>query len=726
MSDKYDRDVEYFDVDDVDVSEENYDDEYLGKVLDEIARIKKEISSLPEEELAGGVRYEEPRKTALFEESSSFVSEKTETNMESLVFAVNELIRKTKESERRLIDEINAIKGNVYRSSVNGDFSATLNTIKTNVKSLEEFVININNAVENMAGIVPNMPLSLSVDTELMRQLYEIKVMLGSSSPTFIKQNGEMLELYNLFSKLKYVVSSNDTTFSEKYSAVDEIVKRLDESKEHDIFPIVASVNAVIDELGSMALDAEIANDVFDYLQQHDGFNISSSRKEAIRSYLSNVSNLLRDGVVDDIDTLPDVIAIKNGLQNNRNEFECESIYSSVLNINIILLSEKDPTKIKALKTDLVKQVKKLTVLEVRDLINYPHVEILRPYKEYKLPTSEGVYSKLGEVKDYLLSNGVKSVNASPVESESDSVPMLLDMDGDLTLSHVIVQVKNDCTAILNRLNEGGFTGADNAISFDETVSQLDRLFEDIKNLASDCENSVMSAIEVLSDAIASVIHIQEESRVDRSKLISDVAFIRSTIENGYEPIYNSPSGQFTGAPKSDLSMRLDSIEQKQQEILAALSALAISRTESVEGRIASIEEKINATVDRVESSMQTISAKFDAIVTFFGESSIADNARIVEEIKLLREQLFAVSMVNVAEGEDERYDSYHNVILSELYALGDDLDTLLAPNNNEEREQISNADVLSEIRKLKRTISKYVPIDDVTQKTKTTKAKKE
>jgi hypothetical protein len=172
--------------------------------------------------------------------------------------------------------------------------------------------------------------------------------------------------------------------------------------------------------------------------------------------------------------------------------------------------------------------------------------------------------------------------------------------------------------------------------------------------------------------------------------------------------------------------MRLDSIEQKQQEILAALSALAISRTESVEDRIASMEEKINATVDRVESSMQTISAKFDAIVTFFGESSIADNARIVEEIKLLREQLFAVSMVNVAEGEDERYDSYHNVILSELYALGDDLDTLLAPNNNEEREQVSNADVLSEIRKLKRAISKYVPIDDVTKKTKTTKAKKE
>ena len=62
---------------------------------------------------------------------------------------------------------------------------------------------------------------------------------------------------------------------------------------------------------------------------------------------------------------------------------------------------------------------------------------------------------------------------------------------------------------------------------------------------------------------------------------------------------------------------------------------------------------------------MQAISSKFDAIVTFLGETSSTDNARILEEIKLLREQLFAVSMVNVADDDNERYDSYHNIILS-------------------------------------------------------------
>ena len=723
MSDKYER--EFVELEDVEVNDEVYDDEELDKVLDEIERIKQEISQFPESKYVGeDLSYVERASTPSYEQgNANFAEQNNETTIESLVYAVNELIRKTKESERRLLDEIKAVKGNAYRSGTGGDFGATLNSIKATVKNLEEIVLNFNGAVENVAGNLPGVPVTLSADTELMRQLYEIKVLLGSSSPTFSKQSGEMLELYNSFAKLKYTVSNKDSTFSEKYNAVDDLVKKLDESKEYDIFPVVAGVNAIIDELGGMTLDEEIANDAFDYLQQHDGFSVSNSRKEAIRSYLSKISNLLRDGVADSVDALPDIIAVKNGLQNNRNEFECESIYSSVLNINITLLSEKDPNKIKELKDEYVKLVKRLTVLEVRDLIKYPRVEISRPYKEYKLPVSEGVYSKLGEVKDYLLDNGVKRVCTPSAENEGVSEPVLLDT-GDLTISHVIVQVKNDCTAILNRLNEGGYSGG-NGISFDETVSQLDRLFEDVKNLAVDCENTVMGAIEVLSDAIASVIHVQEESRVDRSKLINDVAFIRSSIENGYEPSYSVPSGQFSSVPKSDLSARLDAIEKNQQEILATLSALAISRTENVEGRIAVIEEKINATVDRVESNVKAITAKFDSIVAFLSESSVSDSARVIEEIKLLREQLFAVSMVNVAEGDDERYDSYHNVILSELYALGSDIDALLAPSGD--KTEVSNAEVLSEIKKLKRAIAKHVPIDDATKKTKnTTKAKKE
>ena len=197
MSDKYER--EFVELEDVEVNDEVYDDEELGKVLDEIERIKQEISQFPESKYVGeDLSYVERASAPSYEQgNANFAEQNNETTIESLVYAVNELIRKTKESERRLLDEIKAVKGNVYRSGTGGDFGATLNSIKATVKNLEEIVLSFNGAVENVAGILPGVPVTLSADTELMRQLYEIKVLLGSSSPTFSRKRST--KLFSIF-----------------------------------------------------------------------------------------------------------------------------------------------------------------------------------------------------------------------------------------------------------------------------------------------------------------------------------------------------------------------------------------------------------------------------------------------------------------------------------------------------------------------------------------------
>ncbi len=781
MSNGYDRrSDDLLDFEPDSIEEDIFDDDKLERVLGEIAEIKNTINELPDADYEGASGYtsgaSERRDDVRFARTTHRIQEdirrlNTRINdMESfggyrddevtgtvshLCMLVEDLVRATRESERRLSDELNSIKNQLYKNSASGDLTSVLNAIKANLKSSEDFIININNAVDGLSAVSgEKKECGGGCDTELLRHIYELKTLVGAVSPAMAKKNEELSELYGLLAKVKYELKRENATVADKYSAVDMLTRRLYETTECDVVPIVESINAVIDMLGRLPLDVDTANDVFDYAGANEQFSIPASRKEAIRSYLSKVDAMMREGASDSVDELPDLIATKNSIQNNRNEFECESIYSSILNTNITLLNEKDPAKIKLLKAEIKRQIKRLTILEVSDLIAYPYVKISRPYRVSRLSESEGLSAKVAEIKNMML-DAPRGKTDESVDSESVDARV-----GNMSeISQGILDLKGDCLAILDKLDNNGEGGSVSAITLEEIVAQLDRLFDDIRNLATDSENGIMGAIEVLGDAIAGISQVQDDNAKaaleDRVKLLNDVAFIRASIEHGEGvrveqpeiPVMMSDGGvegtESEPEVKVDYSERLDVIERNQQAILDALDYLVLRAQPGADDNNAPtaptiLREGASDILDalaRIESKLDKVIEKVETPVV----APVSDGGKVddtLKEIRLLRDQLFAVSMASVSDGDADDYESYNNIILNEIYALADTVDALVEKMENqpastpdgeekmaEEIAQLRNTlteaitdkkeddELMKEIKKIRETLNKKAPV---------------
>lgn len=653
------------------------DDEQLDRVLAEIDEIKRTIRSLPDGDriLAGGTTPTGGYGETYRPEPSVVSDPELRAAVDRLVRSIDELRRASGESDKRFSDEINLIKNQIYKLSGKEDVSVALNKIGGNVKRAEEFMININNVVESLSSA--ERASGKETDTELLRQLYEIKTLVGAPSAAAEKRNEGLSELYNLLAKVRYETSRNSASTSDKFSAVDALRQRLEETDETDVAPIVTELNSIIDKLVASPLDLNNFDDVLAYARTSDAFSVAPSRKESVRSYLTSVSALLSGGAVNGIDDLPDLIAAKNNIQSNRNEFRCESIYSSVLNANIAILSEKDETKLKSLRADLAENVRKLTVLDVCDLIDYPHVELRRGFRPVRPANTDGLFDRLTEIKNMLL-----DANLAPADK-------IITADGEESgkvdaesVSRAILDLKGDCLAILDKLGDKEAEEENSAVpTIGEIVVQLDRLFEDVKNLVTDSENTVMGSIEVLGDAVASLSATTEEraqaSKDDRIKILEGI----DLLTGGKVGASTSSESHIT-----EFEARLKDAERRQRALMNAVEANALESAKRAEENKAAIIAAFDAKADEImrafDSRLVSVLQAVEHTATLASAAFVApepDTAQggantdaVLAEIKKLREQLFAISMANVSENDKARYESYNSLILNEIYDLAD------------------------------------------------------
>ncbi|MBQ8882867.1 MAG: hypothetical protein IJY70_05735, partial [Clostridia bacterium] len=220
---------------------------------------------------------------------------------------------------------------------------------------------------------------------------------------------------------------------------------------------------------------------------------------------------------------------------------------------------------------------------------------------------------------------------------------------------------------------------------------------------------------EVIGEAIASVSKSLEQNNAsaseDRAKLLEDVAFIRNAIENNGAPV--AVCGSAAAAPaeevaENNVEKRLTEMENNQKTIIDMLSKLV---------------EAQSAPANASDEVLARIETKLDEIIKTQSENK----GELVKEIKLLRDQLFAVTMANVTDEQEESgYESYNNLILNEIYAIQDTLDAItasvkdpsadakIAEEVSELRKKLNTAlnkdngaEVMSELKKIKDTLNK-------------------
>ena len=721
MNDNYDyRKTGAFGADDV---FDDFEDEKLDRVLDEIAEIKQTIQGLPDAYDDFGSGYDEVTKLRDevrfskttqrlqdeikrlsnrlndFRDESNAAGERTESvtldELGKLVAYCEEIIRSGKEADKKFTDAVAEIKRRLYKLASSADLMNELDAIKAAVKNAEELLAGVGGTVDELHAEV-NREAEANANTEILRQFYDIKNLLGNPSPIGERRNDELLDLYNMLASVKNALESKSVSLADKYVEADKLAKKLYETTESDVRPIADGLNSVIRTLGKTPLDRDGVDSVLDYARNGgDAFSVSASRRETVSSYMDSVETFLSGAIGSNLDDLPDIIALKNNIQNNRNEFECENVYSAVLNTNIALLGEKDLTKQKALRKQLKEQLERLTSLEASDLVDYKPVEINKPYRAHKRGEGEGIFDKLNELKNLILdanlrvggdavSQPVSNGIIGEINSLKNEIYNLSNIDN---ISQSILDLKSDCLTILDKLDERNAESDDMGViasvpSLSEIVAQLDRLFDDVKNLVADSENNVLSSLEVIGEAVGNLASVNkenaEEAKTDRKKLMDDVAYIRDVLAE------RKPAEIVPAVTESDiitpsengndeLNAKIASLELNQQKIIAMLEKMAEGSaiTASLDERLTALEGKVSDTVTK--------------------------------ETGALRDQLFAISMASVSDGESNDYESYNNVILGEIYSLQDSLEAIreaVERGGNAENEQLNKelAELKSEI----------------------------
>ncbi len=721
MNDNYDyRKTGAFGADDV---FDDFEDEKLDRVLDEIAEIKQTIQGLPDAYDDFGSGYDEVTKLRDevrfskttqrlqdeikrlsnrlndFRDESNAAGERTESvtldELGKLVAYCEEIIRSGKEADNKFTDAVAEIKRRLYKLASSADLMNELDAIKAAVKNAEELLAGVGGTVDELHAEV-NREAGANANTEILRQFYDIKNLLGNPSPIGERRNDELLDLYNMLASVKNALESKSVSLADKYVEADKLAKKLYETTESDVRPIADGLNLVIRTLGKTPLDRDGVDSVLDYARNGgDAFSVSASRRETVSSYMDSVETFLSGVIGSNLDDLPDIIALKNNIQNNRNEFECENVYSAVLNTNIALLGEKDLTKQKALRKQLKEQLERLTSLEASDLVDYKPVEINKPYRAHKRGEGEGIFDKLNELKNLILdanlrvggdavSQPVSNGIIGEINSLKNEIYNLSNIDN---ISQSILDLKSDCLTILDKLDERNAESDDMGViasvpSLSEIVAQLDRLFDDVKNLVADSENNVLSSLEVIGEAVGNLASVNkenaEEAKTDRKKLMDDVAYIRDVLaERKPAEIVPAVTESDIIAPSEngndELNAKIASLELNQRKIIAMLEKMAEGSaiTASLDERLTALEGKVSDTVTK--------------------------------ETGALRDQLFAISMASVSDGESNDYESYNNVILGEIYSLQDSLEAIreaVERGGNAENEQLNKelAELKSEI----------------------------
>lgn len=704
---------------------DDFEDEKLDKVLDEIAEIRQTIQGLPDsyDDFGGGydevtklrdeVRFSKTTQRLQdeikrlsnrindFRDESNAAGERTESvtldELGKLMAYCEEIIRSGKETDKKFSEEVSEIKRRLYKLTPSVDVPGELETIKNNVKNAEELLAGIGGTVDELNATAKRAGEQTDAHAEVLRQFYDIKNLLGNPSPIGERRNDELLDLYNMLAALKNTLESQSISLADKYVAADKLAKRLYETAESDVRSIADGLSRAIEMLGKTTLDRAGLDSVLEYVRSGgDAFTVSVSRRETISSYMDSVETFLAGAIGGNVDDLPDIIALKNNIQNNRNEFECENVYSDVLNTNISLLGEKDPIRQKALRAQFKELLNRLTSLEASDLVDYKIAAINKPFRAYKRGEGEGIFDKLNELKNLILDanlradgDSVSQQTGSGIVSEINSLKSELYNIGNIeNISQAIIDLKGDCLTIIDKLDEKSVSSDEMGViasvpTLSEIVAQLDRLFDDVKNIVTDSENNILSSLEVIGEAVGNLSlqnkETAEEAKVDRKKLMDDVTCIREAVtgEKNTAVFARDMSREEIGTSESgnaDINARIAALEQNQQKILALLENITDNNyvTTSLEDRLTTLENKVGET--------------------------------IAKEVGMLRDQLFAISMANVSDGENSGYESYNNVILGEIYSIQDSLDAI-----REAAEKIGGAEnerLNKELAELKSEIS--------------------
>ena len=698
----------------------------IKRLQDKVEELQKNALS-PQNELPAG------QEVARLEGGNETSSQSVDFNK---LLSINEAILvATRESDARLQTEIANIKKELESFPSTEDLHKAITSIKkasAHVSSggLSDDAINgiaaeiaaLKNALGGVgasSGAVIQAESSDIDASELLRQLYEIKALIGSTSEATLKRTQTVLDLIADFKKVDFDVHSPDVSYKDKLSSLYAFTKKLSECGESDAVDLIEATNALIGVINGKNLDKKSFADVAAYFQEK-GTPISSSVKESADRFFDLAAKVAAAEITEVSDYLPDLVAERNKMEENRRKDANEAALNSLT--KALLNEQRDAAAIRGF-------ISALTDVSVGDLVELQYIPSPKSYKTSRTVSSDTIFSKIADIKT-AIENIQLIQGEAPVEEPQEQVqeevqeevtepaaPPATQADLDSLANEVLASV-DDLKAMLEAQKREPST----VVVSENSESDISAVFEDVRNQYIDISDKLIAISERLAEPPPEDAPIMTPE--EKEKALGDLEYIHTKLDD-YEVFLNqigeirndilgisSGGGDFTEQFNSlvtEITTQFDKLYEDVSNALIDSETNIVNRlTESGDVSVAVEAAKADIINDTQAILIETQGIR-DALSTI-NDSLLA--SPINDAIEQLRADLSSFADINAANVEVASAD--REKLLEDVAFLREQAEMALNSGEQPVSESAGGDAVIAYIDDISARISALPTVDDI------------
>ena len=497
--------------------------------------------------------------------------------------------------------------------------------------------------------------------SELLRQLYDIKTIIGNTSPDAVKRAQTISELVNEFKKVSYDVHSQTASYKDKLNSVYAYVKRLTDTNEPDAIDLVLATNTLIGELGSQPLDKQIFSAVAEFCAERGMTTINSAMRDSAERFFG-LSQKISEAPVDSYGNyLPDLVDAINTLQGKKHESENAAAVGEITTKLLDENSDKSAVK------DMVAQLIKISVSDVLDL---PKIEMPDSYTPASAAGEANIFTKLEEIKTAIADRPPTIISSSgdgELSADEAALQQIIYAVDELKNKLESATGANDMSGALEELRSNYLDITNRLVEVSEKLQDQPAAYE--SNTAY--ESHADYAGEDGTDGAAVSAGISEE---ERQIMLDDLGYIRAKLDD-YESLLNGIAdmrdslttlgGSAEAAEQitlltADIAGQFDKLYEDISNVIieseanlagrleqgVSVDAIDVAKadilaeTQAIKDSLANVSDSIlmSPTAEAVEQLRADFNSYVDLSATHT-DAAAADRQRLLEDIAFLREQ---------------------------------------------------------------------------------------
>ena len=525
--------------------------------------------------------------------------------------------------------------------------------------------------------------------SELLRQLFEIKMLVGSQNTSIEKRNKAVLDLLNELNKVKCDLDSKTLPLYEKLRTVDDFNKKLIASGEPEAFDINQSLCTASNRLLAQKLDKKNIAALKEFAQTSESVTFNPSKREVVADYIEISDYVKSVNVIDAVGSLRDLVDAVDIIQEHAHAAKNAETYNEILDLADEIASQEGSS---VLEHEASQKINQLCSVTAGEFLSYAPKALPRTYRQPLTIEGGALIDKLGELKNVVAGASFES-NAENSEASNASMAIVLsEIDTcKKELSNLFMQ--DDVLQAVMMLQQ---TSLDILDRVDALATQAQEEVQDV---------SQAETAAVVSDIAEDIVFIKEKLAI-QDDVVAQLAALRSDIaaidlkSNDFiaEDSTNKPTTQEVVRKSEAVAV----VENASPNLVEQFNLLYEDLASSIATSATPIQEQLTALSDSIATLDSSIQILQDlSLAADTKTTSVEELTRtIVDDVAELKAYVMSDkgSVAQIAQ-DDSRNDMLQGEI-NLLREMQEDKDNLTREQSEAIQDQI--ATLLDEMAELK------------------------